>query len=367
MTMLNLTILRHLKVCLILFLYQLINSCLIFYLINLGELLEIEGTISTRNAYIHQVNERRKWNIDNICKVTEEKTVLNKTLSNSLKAADFKPTGQTESLSANHSSPEEVILPPQPPVTTTATPTTTKAATSIPTAPTSKKVENKKETVTKPQNSVGPIRSDSPSRERLTVISYNDFVLSNEVVLENYSEIKDLESTKEFLFKNCDILMHEHSQSYLLLSCLEDEMNGKRERMKLVCRQSQILSHIQELGVSLKRDPRDVILPFFKRIEEAEYLKNFILAVNEFMEKIIKRAIVKRQEMDNEENEKYLGPGGLDPMEVLETLPETLRIAFESQNVAELRKVIDEMDPEEARFHMKRCVDSGLWVQKEDE
>ena len=86
-------------------------------------------------------------------------------------------------------------------------------------------------------------------RERLAVISYNDYVIRHEQLLETYSEIKDMmEQTKEFLFKHCDILLHEHAQSYMLLSCLEDEMNGKKTRMKLVCRQSQILSHIHELG-----------------------------------------------------------------------------------------------------------------------
>lgn len=29
-------------------------------------------------------------------------------------------------------------------------------------------------------------------------------------------------------------MLHEHSQSYMLLSCLEDEMNGKHKRMKQV-------------------------------------------------------------------------------------------------------------------------------------
>jgi len=42
--------------------------------------------------------------------------------------------------------------------------------------------------------------------------------------------------------------------------------------MQLVCRQSQILSHVQELGGSMQRDPRDVVLPFFNRVEEKEYV-----------------------------------------------------------------------------------------------
>ena len=58
----------------------------------------------------------------------------------------------------------------------------------------------------------------------------------------------------------------------MLLSSLEDEMNSKKDRMKLVSRQSQVLSHIQELGASMRRDPRDVVLPFFERIEQKEYV-----------------------------------------------------------------------------------------------
>lgn len=32
------------------------------------------------------------------------------------------------------------------------------------------------------------------------------------------------------------------------------------------------------------------------------------------------------------------------------------------QNIEMLQKVISEMPEEEAKYHMKRCVDSGLWV-----
>lgn len=50
-------------------------------------------------------------------------------------------------------------------------------------------------------------------------------------------------------------------------SCLEDEMNGKFERMELVGRQSQLLSSITELAVSLRRPPQDVVLATFARLE----------------------------------------------------------------------------------------------------
>eukprot|EP00595_Chromulina_sp_UTEXLB2642_P003770 CAMPEP_0196765060 /NCGR_PEP_ID=MMETSP1095-20130614/7482_1 /TAXON_ID=96789 ORGANISM="Chromulina nebulosa, Strain UTEXLB2642" /NCGR_SAMPLE_ID=MMETSP1095 /ASSEMBLY_ACC=CAM_ASM_000446 /LENGTH=411 /DNA_ID=CAMNT_0042122327 /DNA_START=32 /DNA_END=1267 /DNA_ORIENTATION=+ len=308
-----------------------------------GELNELNENISKRNAYITGVRERRKWNIDNICVVKDEKTVIGKSSAQSLKAADFKPTGATESLTNIKTNIKNTESLPNPPAV----------------------VDKSNPTTIKPiQPPSGPLRSESPTRERFAVISYNDYVIAHEAILETYSEIRNLEETKEYLFKHCDILLHEHAQSYMLLSCLEDEMNGKRERMKLVCRQCQILTHIQELGTSLKRDPRDVILPFFKRIAESEYFKNFTAAVEDFQDKIIKRAVVKRQEMDAEASHP-LGPGGLDPFEVLESLPNELKDAFESQNVENLQKVLSEMAPEDAKYHMKRCVDSGLWVPKD--
>ncbi len=67
-----------------------------------------------------------------------------------------------------------------------------------------------------------------------------------------------------------------------------------------VSRQSQILSHITELAQSMKRDPRDVILPFFMRLEEAEHLRGFNQAVDDFIARIKKRAVEKRKEMDEE-------------------------------------------------------------------
>lgn len=66
--------------------------------------------------------------------------------------------------------------------------------------------------------------------------------------------------------------------------------------------------------------------------------------------------------MEEEERQKRLGPGGLDPVEVFESLPDELKKCFESQNVALLQETIAKMNEEDARYHMKRCVESGLWI-----
>ena len=65
--------------------------------------------------------------------------------------------------------------------------------------------------------------------------------------------------------------------------------------------------------------------------------------------------------------EERLGPGGLDPVEVLEMLPPELQEAFHSRSVEALKEVIAGMSPSDAKKWMKMCVDSGLWVPQGDE
>lgn len=39
-----------------------------------------------------------------------------------------------------------------------------------------------------------------------------------------------------------------------------------------------------------------------------------------------------------------------------------LQDCFESKDIDLLKKTITELPEEEARYHMKRCIDSGMWV-----
>lgn len=57
-----------------------------------------------------------------------------------------------------------------------------------------------------------------------------------------------------------------------------------------------------------------------------------------------------------------VGPGGLDPNEVLPTLPIEMQEAFVHQDVEKLKQIMASLPPEEADYHLKRCIDSGLWV-----
>ena len=41
------------------------------------EATELTNNINKRNIRVEEITERRKWNIDNICKTKEEKTIVN--------------------------------------------------------------------------------------------------------------------------------------------------------------------------------------------------------------------------------------------------------------------------------------------------
>merc|ERR1712154_663378 len=95
--------------------------------------------------------------------------------------------------------------------------------------------------------------------------------------------------------------------------------------------------------------------------------------VKELMERIEVRRIERLQELQDipdeyEEDEKApLGPGGLDPTEVLNSLPKDMQNAFIEQDVGALKEVLMKMDEATAEYHMKRCIDSGLWTQPSEE
>ena len=88
------------------------------------------------------------------------------------------------------------------------------------------------------------------------------------------------------------------------------------------------------------------------------------------------RAEVKKKEMAEAADEgddaeyvtlqkgEHVGPGGLDPAEVFETLPTVMQEAFGERSVDALREALGKLSPEDAQYHMQRCIDSGLWDPK---
>lgn len=194
-----------------------------------------------------------------------------------------------------------------------------------------------------------------------------DFVKENEKLLKQYGMLKKFEDSKKFLLDHHH-LVGEATANYLVIWCINLEMEKKSELMAHVAHQCICMQFILELAKQMDIDPRACVGTFFQRIQvaEQEYKAHFISELEAFKDRICKRAIEKIEEAVAEEEEKErqarLGPGGLDPVEVFESLPKELQDCFESRDVSLLQDAISKMPEEEAKYHMKRCVDSGLWI-----
>ena len=346
------------------------------------EIAELNHANALRQAKLDEYERNKKWNVDNICHVTEERTVISSSAGTThytkdgyvLAEPDTKKPAATEAadmpkveeLSVDKTDGDEGDKKPA------AVPTKQPAAAAKPAVAEAVAKPTTKSTATPAKSSVGPSKEDLGSFE-----TYHEFTEKYADVVEEFMAIRELDKSKDFLLKNGTILLQENASNYLLLASLEDEMNGYRDKMRLTARQSQLVSSIAELAKSLDTHPGNVIVPFFQKLETKEGLAGFMENVEAFVQKIIARAVTKKIEMDRQREgeeavdlasvprEERLGPGGLDPLEVIETLPVEMQEAFESRDVSKLKEALLKLDPAEAEQHMKRCIDSGLWVSQD--
>ncbi|KAE8750820.1 hypothetical protein FOCC_FOCC002531 [Frankliniella occidentalis] len=215
-----------------------------------------------------------------------------------------------------------------------------------------------------------PKDEDLPEEEREKKM--REFVKAHEKELKQYGMFKRYDDSKRFLLEHPH-LVGDNTANYLVIWCINLQMEEKEKLMEHVAHQCICMQYILELAKQLDVDPRACVGQFFTRIQiaDAEYKTAFDDELRAFKERIRKRAEEKikeaMKEQEEEERKARLGPGGLDPVEVFESLPQELKACFETQNIPLLQETIAKMPESEAVYHMKRCVDSGLWVPSANE
>jgi len=166
-------------------------------------------------------------------------------------------------------------------------------------------------------------------------------------------------------------LVCDHLASYLVIWAVDLEVEKKEALMKRVARQAIVAQYILELAKTLQRDPRSCVEAFFTRIKTAEkqYTDAFEDEYNSLLERVRARAIARHEEAKKEaeeeekqEREKRLGPGGLDPLEIIKQIPANMKEAFETQNTPMLQQSFADLPDGERERVYKMVVDSGLWV-----
>nr|XP_033781396.1 hsp90 co-chaperone Cdc37 [Geotrypetes seraphini] len=196
---------------------------------------------------------------------------------------------------------------------------------------------------------------------------HKTFVEKYEKGLKHFGMLRRWDDSQKYLSDNPHLVCEE-TANYLVIWCIDLEVEEKHALMEQVAHQTIVMQFILELAKSLKVDPRACFRQFFTKIKTADqqYMEAFNDELESFKERVRGRAKARIEkalkEYEEEERKKRLGPGGLDPVEVYESLPVELQKCFDVKDVQMLQDTISKMDPTEAKFYMKQCIDSGLWV-----
>uniref|UniRef100_A0A8D0DTH8 Hsp90 co-chaperone Cdc37 n=1 Tax=Salvator merianae TaxID=96440 RepID=A0A8D0DTH8_SALMN len=217
--------------------------------------------------------------------------------------------------------------------------------------------------------SVFNVKSEQPDEEseEQKEKKHKTFVEKYEKQIKHFGMLRRWDDSQKYLSDN-PYLVCEETANYLVIWCIDLEVEEKHALMEQVAHQTIVMQFILELAKSLKVDPRACFRQFFSKIKTADqqYMEGFNDELEAFKERVRGRAKARieraMKEYEEEERQKRLGPGGLDPVEVYESLPTELQKCFDVKDVQMLQDTISKMDPAEAKYHMQRCIDSGLWV-----
>ncbi|XP_033236255.1 hsp90 co-chaperone Cdc37-like [Drosophila pseudoobscura] len=204
--------------------------------------------------------------------------------------------------------------------------------------------------------------------EELSLEEFQEFVKENEELCKQYGMLRKYEDSRRFLEEHQQLVCEE-TCCFLTNWCIDLELEKKHEQVAHVAHQCVCMQYILELGERLGVDPRACVSSFFSRTQLClpEYLHHFETDVKEFKERVQVVAQEKIQEANakmQDVHQTRLGPGGLDPHEVYESLPEEVQAGFRTGDRELLMRLFDAMPSDVAHHHHRRCLASGLWLQK---
>merc|ERR1712125_119195 len=130
-----------------------------------------------------------------------------------------------------------------------------------------------------------------------------DFKEQYKKLLDEFTEA-DWEKSRMMLVEHGGILLDECANNFFMLTALDEEMKGNKERVKKLGTQGQIISQIHQLAKPMHRPPRDLVHRFFEKFNEGEAQNAFREGVAHFLGHIARRAVEKKKE--EEEEKQYL-------------------------------------------------------------
>jgi len=230
------------------------------------------------------------------------------------------------------------------------------------------------------------INKSKSSPEDASMENLEEFMKKHRSKLETYAIIPDDKIADKFLQDHKEIVNHS-GEGFLITLAVDKSCEGEPASLNvpLIAKRCltvhNILASAKEANIKIDK----AVEMFYKRRNHKRisemYTQEFDKQHSELLSLIKKRTKERLDEADEEgkkpmeltpeeaaEHKAPVGPGGLDPTEVLNSLPEDMQNAFMKGDTQKLQEALEKLPEEDARKYMDDCVKSGLWVRSpEDE
>ncbi|KAK1886216.1 Hsp90 co-chaperone Cdc37 [Dissostichus eleginoides] len=211
---------------------------------------------------------------------------------------------------------------------------------------------------------IKPVTKEETEKE--TVEKHKTFVEKYAKEIKHFGMLRRWDDSQKYL-SDGPHLVCEETANCLVVICLDFQIDEKPALMEQVAHQAIVMQFILDLARTLKVDARGCFREFFSKIKTADkpYLDAFDQELDLLKDRIRRcaRAQVENtvKELEEEERQMRLGPGGLDPLEVYESLPKEVQKGFDEKNIQLLQEAMSKLGLEDGKYHLRRCIDSGLW------
>lgn len=192
------------------------------------------------------------------------------------------------------------------------------------------------------------------------------FVQKYEQELKHFGMLRRWDDSQRFL-SDLPQLICEETANYLILWCFRLQAEEKEALMEQVAHQAVAMQFILEMARSSQQDPRGCFRKFFHRAKAGQegYLDVFLAELEAFKGRVREHTAKTKGGDAPKDAECPVAAAPrrpLDPKEVLESLPPELKAGFQQQDRQILQNVLSTMNPQVAEYHVKRCLEAGLWA-----
>ncbi|XP_075947710.1 hsp90 co-chaperone Cdc37-like isoform X3 [Anarhichas minor] len=222
-----------------------------------------------------------------------------------------------------------------------------------------------KEGFSKSVLNIKPVTKEATEEEKAE--KHKTFVEKYAKEIKHFGMTRRWDDSQKYLSDNPHLVCEE-TANCLVVICIDFEIDEKHALMEQVAHQAIVMQFILDSARTLKVDARGCFRQFFSKIKTADkpYQDAFDHELELLKERIRNCAQIRKEsamkELEEEDRQERLGPGGLDPVEVYKSLPKEIQKSFDEKNIRMLQEAINKLDLDEGKYHLKRCIDSGLWV-----